>query len=177
LNQNIFLYINSIAGQNSFLDNSAILFGEYMPYLFIFAEVILYFYMKFKNEAIFAFYSMLFSMFFSYIIGIIYFHNRPFMDGIGTLLSSHDAGTSFPSDHTTFMLAIAFSLFLYQKSKKIGIILIVLGIVSGFCRIIEGIHYPFDILGGIILGLLSAFFVFKINSKLEPLNKLIIKFI
>jgi undecaprenyl-diphosphatase len=95
------------------------------------------------------------------------------MDGIGTVLSSHLAESSFPSDHTAFMLAIAWTLFFSQNTKKLGLILIPIGIISATFRIFIGVHYPFDILGGIFTGLISAIMVLSIKEKLRPINQTI----
>jgi undecaprenyl-diphosphatase len=59
--------------------------------------------------------------------------------------------TSFPSTHTIFVFAMAVSLWL-SEYRKIALPLIIFAFVLGFSRIAVGVHYPFDILGGIVLG-------------------------
>ena len=174
-NQSIFLLINSYAGQNSFLDMLAILLGEYMPFLFIAVEVYLYYILKKKDEALYAFYSVLLGLCINQVIGIFYFHNRPFMDGIGKVISYHLEDNSFPSDHTTFMLSIAFSLFFSKNDKKLGLVLIVIGIIGASFRVFIGVHYPLDIIGGIVVGVVSAILIYKVQHKVLPLNRYIIK--
>ena len=110
MNETLFLYINSFAGNNHILDLFFMISAKAMPYIFIGIEVWLYFIAKRKKEAIFAFYSVLVGLFISQIIGIFYFHNRPFMDNIGHSIGFHIAENSFPSDHTTFIFSIAFSI-------------------------------------------------------------------
>jgi len=78
------------------------------------------------------------------------------MDGLGTTIFKHVQENSFPSDHTTFMLAIACSLFLSPRTRKVGLVLILTGIIGGSFRIFIGIHYPFDIMGSIFVGTISA---------------------
>ncbi len=67
------------------------------------------------------------------------------------------ANKSFPSNHAanTFSLAIIVSFFL-PKFKKI---LFGLAFIISFSRIYIGVHYPFDIVFGIGLGILSSYLV------------------
>jgi undecaprenyl-diphosphatase len=175
MNKTLFLAINSLAGQNHFLDLFFIGCAEFMPYIFILAEVYLYFIAKRKNEAIFAFYAALIGLFINQIIGLLYFHNRPFMDHIGLKLIHHLPDNSFPSDHTTFLFAIAVSLLFYKKTKNWGKVLLILAFFGGLARVYVGVHYPFDIIGAILTGIIGAFIVFALKDKLWKINDIIIK--
>jgi undecaprenyl-diphosphatase len=175
LNQSLFLSINQYAGQNTLLDNVVIFLGEYSPYLFIAIEVYLYFFAHKKHEALWAFYSVLLALLTNQIIGLFYFHNRPFMDGLGTTIFKHAAESSFPSDHTTFMLAIAWSLFFSVATRRLGLALVFLGTIGASFRIFMGIHYPFDILGGVLVGAISAMIITSQAKKLTFINEIILK--
>ena len=174
MNETLFLYINSFAGNNHILDLFFIISAKAMPYIFIGIEVWLYFVAKRKTEAIFAFYSVVIGLFISQIIGIFYFHNRPFMDNLGVQLIHHQAENSFPSDHTTFLFAIAFS-YLFFKLKKLAVISLILAFLGGIARVYVGVHYPFDIMGGIFVGFVGAFVVFLLKDRLEFANEIIFK--
>jgi undecaprenyl-diphosphatase len=176
-NQDIFLIINSFALHNNILDSSMIFIAEYMPYVFIAVEIYLYFIKKLKDEAIFAFYAVVISLIISKIISLFYEHNRPFVDNLGVTLSEHAPDNSFPSDHTTFMLSIAFSLFFYSKTKKLGLILLSIGLVGGFARVFEGVHYPFDIVGALVTGYFGATIIYLYRDKFKMLNNIIIKIV
>ncbi|SFV85266.1 Bacitracin transport permease protein BCRC [hydrothermal vent metagenome] len=167
LNRDLFLYINTFAGKNTYLDAIGVGFGEYFLYVLIAFVVYIYFVMKNKNEAIFAFLSVVLALLINYIIGLVYFHNRPFMDGIGVTLKTHVADSSFPSDHTTFIFAIISSLLLFKPTRKIAAILLPFGIISSFARVFEGVHYPLDIVGAIIVGLISALIIYKIKYRIN----------
>ncbi len=148
-----------------------------MPYIFIIVEVYLYFVTSKKSQSVLAFEAMLVGLFINQIIGKLYFHNRPFMDHLGVVLTQHTPDSSFPSDHTTFMLSIAFSLLLYKKTRNLSYALIFLGFIGGFARVFEGVHYPFDIMGGALSGLVGAVLVFLFEDKFKPLNGLAISII
>ncbi len=59
------------------------------------------------------------------------------------------ADYSFPSDHTTFAVALAVGLWIV--SRKLGTIAAILAALEGFSRVYLGQHYPHDVLGGAIL--------------------------
>jgi len=62
---------------------------------------------------------------------------------------------SFPSGHTTTAIAIAFAFgFLWPRLFPI---LLVIGIVVGISRVPVGMHYPTDVVGGAVVGMLGAY--------------------
>jgi membrane-associated phospholipid phosphatase len=65
-----------------------------------------------------------------------------------------ESGFGFPSGHATFFSALAASMYLYHK--KLGIVLAIGALLIGLSRIIGGVHFPFDILGGFIVGPIVA---------------------
>lgn len=73
---------------------------------------------------------------------------RPFIELNLTPMLVDRAG-SFPSGHTTFLFVIAFSTFLINK--KWGWILSIASLLAVLSRIVAGVHWPSDILGGIII--------------------------
>jgi len=93
---------------------------------------------------------------------------RPLVPGIGTLMSA-DTNYSFPSGHSTLIVAGSITpLILYKGNKYTKILPIVLVIDAGlvsFSRIYVGVHYPFDVLGGFFLGSgISLFIIYLINN-------------
>ncbi len=82
---------------------------------------------------------------------------------------------SFPSGHTGSSFAAAGALFAFNK--KLGIPALVLAFIVGLSRMYLFVHFPTDVLGGIVLGLLSAFAVylifkkFNIDSRLQGLGQ------
>ncbi len=62
---------------------------------------------------------------------------------------------SFPSGHTSSSFAAALVL-LKLTPKKYGIPAVVLAALISLSRIYVGVHYPTDILGGIVVGIISS---------------------
>lgn len=64
---------------------------------------------------------------------------------------------SFPSGHTTTALALAFVVgFLWPRLFPV---LLVIGIVVGISRVPVGMHYPTDVFGGFVVGMLGAYLI------------------
>ena len=72
------------------------------------------------------------------------------------LLISHPTDYSFPSGHTAASFTAVAALY-FSGDKKIWKAAIVLGILIAFSRMYLYVHYPTDILGGILVGIFSGF--------------------
>lgn len=174
LNQKLFLFINQLAGQGGWLDFLAIYLAEATPFIFIALLLISWFYLD-ENKRYGSFlagFSVLLAMLLSYLIGKVFFHPRPFMEGLGIQLVQHAPDTSFPSDHTTFVFAIAFSFFFFLTDKRLGWWLLGLSFVSGLARVFIAVHYPGDILGAIAVGAFAAWVIIKLNNRLSFFKRL-----
>ncbi len=100
---------------------------------------------------------------------------RPYdlREGISLIIDSpHDF--SFPSGHTSASFAAACAVFAYNK-KWFGISAIVFATLIAFSRLYLYVHFPTDILGGIVVGIVSAlasFFIVKaLYKKFTVLSK------
>jgi undecaprenyl-diphosphatase len=78
---------------------------------------------------------------------------------------SHDP--SFPSDHATGAFALAFGIWLYDRT--IGTVLLVLAAILSFARVYVGTHYPGDVLAGALIGVAVAGVLYR----LKPTRRLI----
>jgi len=65
---------------------------------------------------------------------------------------------SFPSGHSAFFFALAASVFFY--SAGLGIIFFLATALMTAGRVAAGVHYPSDILAGMVIGITSAFFTY-----------------
>lgn len=99
--------------------------------------------------------ALLIAIFASYLIGQFAFRPRPFMIGLGSALIEHRPNSSFPSNHGLVFVTCAALLFLTRRSK-IAWAATVTGIAVAWSRIYVGVHYPFDMLGSLVIAALSA---------------------
>ena len=74
-----------------------------------------------------------------------------------------ESDLSFPSGHTLHAFTAATAIFLYYK--KSGIAAFVFASLIAFSRMYLFVHYPTDILGGLILGVAMAVLVYRIVQK------------
>lgn len=63
-------------------------------------------------------------------------------------LVSHKLGQSFPSRHTLSAMIIA--LVTYSFHSTLGIIMILIALVIGICRILAGVHHISDVIAGVV---------------------------
>lgn len=81
---------------------------------------------------------------------------RPFdVNTAVTLLIAAPTDFSFPSGHTFASFACACCILM--DNKKLGIPALILAILIAFSRMYLYVHYPTDILGGILLGIFAAY--------------------
>lgn len=105
-----------------------------------------------------------------FLVGNMFLKNmieraRPcWLDSSVTLLIPRPTDFSFPSGHT-LASAIAATI-LTLSNKKFGLLAIPLAISIAFSRLYLYVHFPSDILGGAVIGLLIGLFIFRICEKL-----------
>ena len=74
---------------------------------------------------------------------------------------------SFPSGHTSSSFAAA-AVFYRHLPKKLGIPSVILAGLIGFSRLYVGVHYPTDVIAGVLMGILLSYlaeFLVKLFSK------------
>ena len=176
LNISLFTSINQFAGQNQFLDYIFMFFAEAMPYAFIALVVILWFCSKeqSKRYLIGATLTSVVGITINTLIAQVYFHPRPFMNDLGTTLVEHTPNSSFPSDHTTFMFCIAFSLLFHRTTRKLALGLTGLAVIGGLSRVYIGVHFPFDIAAASVVAAFSTMLVHSARHKLVVCYNVII---
>ena len=87
------------------------------------------------------------------LIRHFYHRPRPFMvTHVAPLFT--DDNWAFPSGHASFMFAIATIVFI--KNRRLGAVMYVLSILTGWGRVMAHVHWTSDIVGGAVLGILVA---------------------
>ncbi|MBR4469833.1 MAG: phosphatase PAP2 family protein [Erysipelotrichaceae bacterium] len=66
-------------------------------------------------------------------------------------------GYSFPSGHSTCISNFTVSLWLYKKIRPILYILVPATFLVALSRFALGVHYPTDVIAGVLLGILAAY--------------------
>ncbi len=174
LDKNIFIFLNSLTAKSVFFDSTIIFlatsFGTLLT-IGVFLFLIFhhdeagseYYFGKIKKklgEASVILTSAFLSWLFVLILKDIFDSPRPFITYTEIKpLFDYGGYDSFPSGHATFFSALGVALFMYHK--RIGIFYLSGAFVIGLSRIIVGVHFPFDIVAGFILGSFTSFFVYR----------------
>lgn len=106
-----------------------------------------------------------------YLLKIIVALPRPFLvlPDVDVLVSVNEI-YSFPSGHSASSFAAAVVIGLRYKlnfrEKSYGLIypLLAFAVIIGFSRIYIGVHYPFDVLFGALVGIFSALLILKVED-------------
>lgn len=115
--------------------------------------------------------TMIIAMAITYLVGNLFLKNviarpRPCaVDTRVTLKIPFPSEYSFPSGHTSNGFAGAVTIFSYYR--KAGILSLLMAAVIAFSRLYFFVHYPTDILGGIVLGTLDALLAVYLVKRLE----------
>jgi len=171
MNNDIFFFLYNFAHQSAFLDRLIIFFAVYFPIAVIFLAGIFLLmhhdvfktdstfkvFLQKKKEILNAFFVGILAWFFTYILKFFFHASRPFdiFPQVHPLFP--ETGYSFPSGHATFFGALALALFFTHK--KAGYVFMFFALIIGIARIVAGVHFPVDILGGFILGGAVAYFM------------------
>ena len=160
----IFYLLNDLAGQSPIFDWLVIFFAAYLQYVLIALFLLLLVSTKkyslreklriFLVSAIAVIISRLVI---TELIRFLYHRPRPFLVYQTHQLIAENA-YSFPSGHATFFFALATAVYFY--SKRWGLWLFAGSVLMGLARIAAGVHYPSDILGGMIIGIITGWAVF-----------------
>ncbi len=146
--------------------------------IFIVLGIVLLFFKKTRKMGFGVLFALLFGLLFTNIcIKPIVARPRPYVDetlifhqwwlSVNGLISSE---YSFPSGHTTAAFAAMTAVFLYGN-KKISWTAYIFALIMGFTRVYLCVHYPSDILGGIIIGVISSILSFYFINYIYKISK------
>lgn len=169
MNNYLFTFLHSIAFRCNFIDSLIIFFAEPFIYLFILIITLILLwesrvlsggfdikliYQKSRNVINIAIATTL-GYILANLLKLLIQADRPFVlfQNIQTLIP--ESGYAFPSGHSATIAAFAFAVFF--KNKKLGYICFVAMLLIGLSRVVAGVHFPIDIIGGYVLGFLVAY--------------------
>ncbi|KKU77552.1 MAG: PAP2 superfamily protein [Parcubacteria group bacterium GW2011_GWA2_47_64] len=80
---------------------------------------------------------------------------RPFVADPSIVPLISETSFSFPSGHAAFFFALATTV--YLRDKRLGVWFFLAALLIGIARVLAGVHYVTDILGGAALGVVAAY--------------------
>jgi len=96
---------------------------------------------------------------------------RPFMMGLSPAHVPHGLRAGLPSTHASVMFTMAFMLLRRRSTRDVGLVILGAAVATGWARIHVGIHFPFDVAAGALLGAAIAAALFAMQAiapKLAP---------
>nr|WP_208752154.1 undecaprenyl-diphosphatase [Bacillus cereus] len=176
-NIDIFRAINDLGKQYSFLNPAIVFLAEYMVY--IFALIILaYWFTGFRKSRMMVIQAMV-AFVIAEVIGKItgkfHLNYQPFavLPDVNKLVD-HAVDNSFPSDHTILFFSICFSFWIVRK--KTGWLWLILALCIAISRIWVGVHYPFDVAVGALIGCISAVISYWLVPKFSFIRQLLTRY-
>lgn len=108
-----------------------------------------------REQALHALFSSIIAWIIAQMIKTILDTPRPFMvNGEPPMTLTSHTDPAFPSAHTALAFSLATSVWLHDK--KVGATFVVLALLVGFGRVLANVHYPIDIIGGGLVGIVIA---------------------
>lgn len=101
-------------------------------------------------------------------------HNTTWQQKVHTVNNYRGGQYGYVSSHAANAFGIAFLILLLinpSKNKWLKLSLLLWACIFSFTRIYLGVHYPFDLISGALLGLFFAFLFYKIFCKFIILSK------
>ncbi len=166
LDYQLFSFLNGLASKNSWFDALVIVFAYWAAFLlpvWLLVWGILNRRNINLNKYIFSLVASAVAarLLLVEIIRFFIVRARPYLahDGVNQLILK-GGEPSFPSGHTAPILAVG--VVLLKFNKTVGWLVIVLAILVGLSRVVAGVHYPSDILGGALVGWLCGLIIVKL---------------
>ena len=159
----IFHLLNGLVGKNHLFDVCIYFFAVIAIFLFPLFSFHLVRSGKVLMEMIFSS-SIAYSI--NAALALLWYRERPFHEvSAHVTLDTSRLFDSFPSDHTAIAFAAATTIFFASRMR--GNIALILALFIGVARVITGVHYPTDIVGGIFTGCIAAWIVRRFIVSLQ----------
>jgi undecaprenyl-diphosphatase len=145
--------------------DTLIIFGA--KYFFVLPVVIIVIYFLFSSRkwgmAVFGIADLALTYAIGKALNHLIMDPRPFVVGHFTPLIPHAPDNGFPSDHTLLTAALAGIVFCYNRT--LGILMYVLAILIGASRVLAGVHHAEDIIGSLVIAVVSTWIIYMLTRK------------
>ena len=88
------------------------------------------------------------------ILGHLFYSARPFVVGNFVPLIAHAADNGFPSDHT--LIAATIAMVVLYFNRRWGVTLWIVAALIGIARVLAGVHHTSDIIGSMLIAIVSV---------------------
>lgn len=178
----VYHLINGLAGHSALLDAIMIFFAKDALEIYAVLFVVGWFALpkkdiKNRHALVVAGFAGVLALIINVIISHIWFRPRPFTvfpKGTFTQLIPHSSDASFPSDHASGSFGFAAGSWGKQQ-RWISYTFTTIAIIVMIARVFVGVHYPTDVLGGMVVGIIAGKVMWKFSRLLFPLTSFVAK--
>ncbi len=178
----LYHWINGMAGHSPILDALMIFFAKDAMEIYVVLFVIAWFTLpkrdiKNRHALVVAGFAGILALIINVAISHVWFRPRPFtvfQKGTFTQLIPHSSDASFPSDHTSGSFGFAAASWGKQQ-KWISYTFTMIAVIVMFARVFVGVHYPTDVIVGLVIGTISGKVMLKFSRFLFPLTSFVVK--
>ncbi len=169
--------INGLAGHISVLATLMIFFANYDLEIYVVLFIIAWFVLpkkdiKHRHALIIAGLSGILALILNVVIANIWFRPRPFTvfpKGSFTQLVPHSSDASFPSDHASGSFGFAAASW-GRNEKWISRTFTTIAILVMIARVYVGVHYPTDVLAGLVIGIIASRIMWRLARFIFPVS-------
>lgn len=178
----LYHFINGLAGRSPLLDAIMVFFAQYALEIYAVLFVVAWFVLpkqdiKHRHALVIAGLAGILALLINVLISHIWFRPRPFTvfpKGTFVELVPHAADASFPSDHASGSFGFAAASWGKQQ-KWISYTFTFIAVMVMFARVFVGVHYPTDVLAGLIIGVLAGKVMWRFSRFFLPLTLTVAK--
>lgn len=137
--------------------------------LFIAAGVVLLFFKKTRRVGVAALLALLIGYLITNLtLKPLLSRPRPWIDVEGLVnMVGESAYRSFPSGHTTSAFAFSCAVWFGSRERWLKWASMVVAVLMALSRLYVGVHYPTDLIGGALVGLLGGWLAWQIAKRIK----------
>lgn len=155
----LFRMVNGLAGQWPPLDGVMFFLAtDYMVPTIAFSLVLFFWLSGRDAERLMAFSAFVAFVWANVIVkalNLLWQRPRPFTTHEDVvLLFYRPSDPSFPANSATALAALGWLI--WRHNRRVGALFLLLAVAMGVARVFVGVHYPFDVVGGWVLGIVAA---------------------
>ncbi|WP_258110596.1 undecaprenyl-diphosphatase [Alicyclobacillus sp. SP_1] len=175
----LYHFVNNLSGHVAILDAIMIVLAKDAPFLYAALFIVAWFTLpredsKIRHGLIVSVLAGILALVVNVVISHIWFRPRPFAvlpNGTFHQLIAHSNDASFPSDHASGSFAFAFGV--YRRGPIwIRRSFMALAILVAIARVYVGLHWPTDVVAGVVVGLFSSMIAWRFEKYVRWITKI-----
>jgi undecaprenyl-diphosphatase len=169
--------INHLASYHTVANPIMAFFAQYSPELYGVMFIVAWFTLpkqdsQQRHVLVVSAFAGILGLLLNFVIANVWYRPRPFVtlpNGTFTQLVAHVSDASFPSDHVSGGFGFAAATW-GRGPRWIRYGFTVLAVVVMIARVYVGVHWPTDVIAGLIVGMFSGKVIWRVGRYLYPVT-------